>query len=394
MPHLSRVDRVRGCLLGSAVGDALGAPLEGLSSQQIKSHYGRVKNYVDGVQAWKRKPYRWRLPGLYTDDTQQALALCDLLLEHGRVEPERLAELYMSLATPKGAFVGAHRGIGRSFRQVLAALDRGVPAHLTGQPGAGIGAAMRIAPLPLYFGDDIDGLFESAMAASLVTHRDIRSLSGAMAVAHTIRRLVHGEPRDPSLLLWVASDLVKDETRMVEEHAHAVIKVREHGRCLPRAVAHAESVLEQPRDRALMALVDEANRHGADPWCKRPTQGFPPACIPTCLYLLLTTDSFEEAICDVVNLGGDTDTAGAILGAMAGAYYGVDSIPKRWLEGLQNRDGIDARARALASRSGDGLDIPELVATERELTRKEGEALEQYMFVARGGGDRDANRVF
>ena len=119
------------------------------------------------------------------------------------------------------------------------------------------------------------------------------------------------------------------------------------------------------------------------PSCKRPTQGFPPACIPTCLYLLLTTDSFEEAVTEVVNLGGDTDTAGAILGAMAGAYYGVDAIPKRWLDGLQNRDGIEARALALAQRSGDGLHIPDLIATEHELTRKEGESLEQFMSVAR-----------
>ena len=82
--------------------------------------------------------------------------------------------------------------------------------------------------------------------------------------------------------------------------------------------------------------------------------GFPPACIPTCLYLLLTTDSFEEAVTEVVNLGGDTDTAGAILGAMAGAYYGVDAIPARWLDGLQNREGIEARAIALAQRSTAG----------------------------------------
>src|SRR5262249_32090623 len=205
MPHLSRVDRVRGCLLGLAVGDALGAPLEGLSSQQIKSHYGRVRNYVDGVQAWKRKPYRWRLRGLYSDDTQQALALCDILLDHGRVDQLRLADLYLALATPKGSFVGAHRGIGRSFRQGLASLERGVPAHLVGQCNAGIGAAMRIAPVPLYFGDDRAAMFDAVMDASLMTHRDIRSLSGALAVAHGIRRLAAGEPRDPSMLLWVAS---------------------------------------------------------------------------------------------------------------------------------------------------------------------------------------------
>ena len=106
MPHLFRVDRVRGCLLGLAVGDALGAPLEGLSPQQIKTHYGRVTNYVDGVLAWKRKPHRWRMPGLYTDDTQQALALCDVLLDYRRVDQDRLADLYLGLMTPKGPFSG------------------------------------------------------------------------------------------------------------------------------------------------------------------------------------------------------------------------------------------------------------------------------------------------
>ena len=145
MPHLSRIERVRGSMLGLAVGDALGAPLEGLSAQQIRAHYGQVVDYVDGARAWKRKPYRWRMPGLYSDDTQQALALCDVLLESGRVEPERLAELYLGLANPKGTYVGAHRGVGRSFRQVLADLERGVSPRHTGQTSAGIGAAMRIA---------------------------------------------------------------------------------------------------------------------------------------------------------------------------------------------------------------------------------------------------------
>jgi ADP-ribosylglycohydrolase len=381
-------------MLGAAVGDALGAPLEGLSAQQIKSHYGRVKNYVDGVQAWKRKPYRWRMRGLYTDDTQQAMALCDVLLELGRIDSERLADLYLSLASPKGTFAGAHRGVGRSFRHVLEALERGVPAHLAGQSGAGIGASMRIAPVSLFFGDDLDGLFDSAMAASLMTHRDIRSLSGAMAVAHAVRRLVAGDPRDPSLLLWIAADVVKDERRMADEYAHAVIKLDEHARCLPRMIALAESILDLPRDRALNAVVDEANRHGAEPSCRRATQGFPPACIPTCLYLLLTTDSFEEALTEVINLGGDADTAGAILGAMAGAFYGVDAIPRRWLDGLQNRAGIDVRAHALAQGSSAALDIPDLVATERELTRTESDTLEEFMSVARGGGDRGANRVY
>jgi ADP-ribosyl-[dinitrogen reductase] hydrolase len=394
MRHLVRVDRVRGCLLGLAVGDALGAPLEGLSAQQIRTHYGRVRNYVDGVQAWKRKPYRWRLRGLYSDDTQQAMALADVLLDYRCVDQERLADLYRALLTPKGSFVGAYRGIGRSFRQVLAALERGVPAHLTGQPRAGIGAAMRIAPVPLYFGDEIGAMFDSTMAASLMTHLDIRSLSGALAVAHAIRRLAAGGPRDPSLLFWVSADLVKDEKQIAASYSDVVLKLDRHARGLSRAIAHAESLLDLPPEQALAALVDEANRHGAEPACKRATQGFPPACIPTCFYLLLTTNSFEEAITEVVNLGGDTDTAGAILGALAGAHYGVAAIPKRWLDGLQNRDGIEARAIALAHRSTRGLHIPDLIATEHALTRKEGESFEPFVSVGRDDGhDRGANHL-
>ena len=121
--------------------------------------------------------------------------------------------------------------------------------------------------------------------------------------------------------------------------------------------------------------------------------GFPPACIPTCFYYLLTTDSFEECLTEIVNQGGDTDTTGAILGAMAGACYGVDEIPRRWLDGLQNREGIEARARALANRSTAGLKIPDLVATEHELSRKEVESLQRVATLVRGGGDRGANRV-
>src|SRR5215216_7218083 len=96
-PSLS-IDRARGCLLGLAIGDALGAPLEGLSAQQIRAHYGIVVDYVDGARAWKKKPYRWRMPGLYSDDTQQALALCDVLLGCGRIDLDRLAELYLGMA--------------------------------------------------------------------------------------------------------------------------------------------------------------------------------------------------------------------------------------------------------------------------------------------------------
>ena len=394
MPLSTRIDRVRGCLLGMAIGDALGAPLEGLGAQQIRAHYQQVTDYVDGARAWKKKPYRWRLPGLYSDDTQQALALCDVMLERGRIDPARLARLYLELATPEGGYAGAHRGVGRSFRQVLADLKRGVPPDRTGQASAGIGAAMRIAPLPLYFADDPEALHDAVMAASLMTHRDVRSLSGAMAVAHAVRRLVAGAGRDPSFLFRVAADVAKAEERIAREAAGSVASLEAHGRSLSQAIANAEPLLDIPRERALAALAEEANRHGAEPICKRATMGFPPACIPACLYLLLTTDSLEEALIEVVNLGGDADSTGAILGALAGAHFGAAAIPARWLEGLQNREGIEARALALAHRSAEGIDIPDLVATEQALSAREAACRTCLMTHTpnANGGDLGANR--
>ncbi|MBX6311359.1 MAG: ADP-ribosylglycohydrolase family protein [Isosphaeraceae bacterium] len=389
MSPSTRIDRVRGCLLGLAVGDALGAPLEGLSAQQIRAHYGRVVDYVDGARAWKKKPYRWRMPGLYSDDTQQALVLADCLLHRGRIEPEYLAELYLALATPKGSYLGAHRGIGRSFRMVLAELEREVSPRLTGQMSAGIGAAMRIAPVGLYFADQPEMIFAAVMAASLMTHRDIRSLAGAMAVACAIRRLVTGENsgRSPCLLFWLAADVAKAEDRIAAEHAD-LAAIGPYLHSISTVLARTEALLEYPRDRALAALVEEANRHGAEPSCRRATMGFPPACLPTCLYLLLTTESFEEAVQEVVNLGGDADTTGAIVGALAGAHYGAEAIPVRWLAGLQNREGIEACAEALAHREVAGLDLPDLVETERLLS----EAEESYRESLKAQRDLGANR--
>ncbi|WZP00092.1 ADP-ribosylglycohydrolase family protein [Isosphaeraceae bacterium EP7] len=371
MPHLTRSDRARGCLLGLAVGDALGAPLEGLSAQQIRVHYGQVDDYLDGHKAWKKKPFRWRMPGLYSDDTQQALALSDVLLAHGEVDTAALSALYQRMATPKGAYAGVHRGIGRSFRKVLDDLNAGIDPSRTGQTSAGAGAAMRIAPLAIYYVHEPEALFDAVMAASLMTHRDIRSLAGAMTVAFAARRLLAGAGREPSLIYRVAADVHAAEDKIAAGWGNHVAGLSAHLHSLSTAVARVEPMLEMPREQALASLVEEANRHGAEPVCRRPTMGFAPALVPCCLYLLLTTESLEDALVDVINLGGDADTAGAILGALAGACYGPQEIPTRWLDRLKNRAGVEARAAALDLRSTEGLVIPDLIETEAVLSKEE-----------------------
>lgn len=392
MTLATRLDRVRGCMLGLAIGDALGAPLEGLSVQQVRSYYGQVEDFVDGARAWRRKPYRWRMPGLYTDDTQQALVLADVLVRHGRLDSDEVARLYLTLAHPKGGYLGAHRAVGRSFRLVVADLERGASPRETGKDSAGVGAAVRIAPVGLFHHDDPDALHDTVVRASLITHRDVRSLAGALVVAHAVRRLAScGDERTGSLPLRLAADVSRGEERLTREEGDRLTGVR-HVRGLSAAIAHVERLLELPRELALQALVDEANRHGAEPACRRATMGFPPACIPTCLYYLLTTDSFEEAVVEVVNLGGDADSAGAIVGALAGAHYGAEAIPERWLLGLRNRDGLERYAEALAHRVMGPAGLPDLVATERRLSAEE-DACRGSMKAHRStGGDLGANR--
>lgn len=395
MPSPIRTDLARGSLLAMAVGDALGAPLEGLSAPQIRSHYDQVVDYVDGVRAWKKKPYRWRLPGLYSDDTQQALVLAECLMADGGIDPGRLARIYLAMASPRGTYLGAHRGIGRSFRQVLLDFEGGASHRDTGSATAGIGAAMRIAPVGLARGVEDDAFLPTIMNASLMTHRDIRSLAAAVAVACAVARLVREEPRAPSLIFKLAADVARAEDRIAEEYPGSVYSCNTHRHAMSVAIAHTESVLDLPRETAFAKIMGEANRHGADPLCRRPTMGFPPALVPSCLYVFFTTENLEDALIEIVNLGGDADTAGAILGAMAGAHFGESAIPVRWLGPLRNRDGIALRAQALATGSTAGLPpIPDLVATERALTEAESASRDRNIALRQqqSGGDLGANR--
>lgn len=403
-------DHSRGCLAGLAVGDALGSPLEGLGAHQIREHYGFVETYVDGARAWRRKPLRWRLPGLYSDDTQQALALSDVLIRSGdgvSADPGALADLYLRLARPRGDYAGAHRSIAKSFFRVLESLERGASPRTTGQASAGSGAATRIAPIAIRFaalgdpGERSEEIFEAVMAASAITHRDVRALAGAMAVTHALIRILRATcdggrfERGASLLFHVAADTRRAESWLAARHGGTVLELERHVHAMSSAIAAAERVIEAPRARAFATLAREANRHGAFPECRRATMGFAPALIPCCLYLLLSTESFEDALLEAVNLGGDADTAGAILGALAGAAHGLGAIPERWLKPLRNFEGVDARARALAEPGSVAeSEIPDFVETERALSAAEAENRARLAALHRIplGGDRGGIR--
>ncbi|MFO0958015.1 MAG: ADP-ribosylglycohydrolase family protein [Isosphaeraceae bacterium] len=168
------------------------------------------------------------------------MVLADVILRRGQIDRHAVAEQYVRMASPRGEFLGAHRAAGRSFRLVVQDLERGVSPEETGQDSAGIGAAVRVPPLAIYHharsGDGGAGsLDRDVIAASLMTHRDFRSLAGALAIAAACKRLLAAEDRSPSLLFRVAGDLIRSEDTLGEQGLDKLVGYGRYRRNLSNA---------------------------------------------------------------------------------------------------------------------------------------------------------------
>jgi ADP-ribosyl-[dinitrogen reductase] hydrolase len=298
-------DRYAGVLLGLACGDALGAPLEFMSRADIeKQHPGGLREFIGG--GWLDVE-----PGEITDDTQMALGL---------LRSMTLAGVDMNLLTEE--FVRWYRSgpkdIGNTTRKALAALDAGVPWQEAGNAaieGRGVeasaanGAVMRCAPVALRFHGQPDRLIQASLDTARITHVEPRAMWGTVAVNQAIVHLLDGGGLDDLPAAAVAGI---ENTEVVER---------------------------------VLAARD------ADPATMR-AGGFVLDTIGAAFWALLNHDTLEDTIVAAVSLGDDTDTTGAVAGALAGARYGASAIPARWLERLQHREELEAHAGKLFSLAG------------------------------------------
>ena len=181
---------------------------------------------------------------------------------------------------------------------------------------------MRCWPVALAHWDDLDALLADSRLQSQVTHPHPECVAGCAFVNAAIYHLVRG----------VAA-------------AQAVAPGARHVDLPPLGCARPS---RRPRRSAASDL---------------PNSGWVRHTLESAVWGLLTTDSFEEAVVQVVNLGNDADTAGAVAGALAGAAYGLEAIPAAWRAGLRGewplRSGErwDAGAAGRASRPAGGLDV-------------------------------------
>jgi ADP-ribosylglycohydrolase len=309
-----------------------------------------VKDYVEPPLEPAEK---WRLAGLHSDDTQQALAVADVLINEGRADPDALCQKFLEMAEgPPHLLLGAHRGAGRNFRYTIQSLREGATWNGGSRHTAGVGASMRVAPVGLCFGIDDAAVRTNAALQALVTHNDPRAVAASFLVANVVGRLA-----------WVPPTVFASEP-FLQESIHFVRRSEEwlieaHGRHLARecrALLHQFSDalrgISGQSDKAPEAVlpgIAERASQLAGYTIEHPCRGFAPAAVVSALYFFLHFHGeIEPAIEEAINWGGDTDTVGAILGAMCGAYQGIHAIPARWKDRLRALDLVMSRARALA----------------------------------------------
>jgi ADP-ribosyl-[dinitrogen reductase] hydrolase len=304
------LDKARGTLLGLACGDALGRPVEFKSRRAIQDKHGTLTEMVGGGT--------WNKPaGTVTDDTEQTLCIARSLAENGEFVPEDVARRFVDWYEAGPFDIGNMtrdalnrlRGNEESWHEV----GEDVYEDLRTQPnaGAGNGSVMRCAPIAVAYSDDYNELFQASFDSSWITHADPRCTYGCALLNRAIAGLLDEE----------------DEYEVVEE---AVSFCRER-------------VEDEPNTDELFEAVEDARELDED---DVPNSGYVVSTLQASLYYALTAEGFEEAVVDAVNNGGDTDTVGAVTGAIAGARFGAPEIPNRWTTEVDESDELKAVATA------------------------------------------------
>jgi ADP-ribosyl-[dinitrogen reductase] hydrolase len=307
-------------LLGLAIGDALGRSTEGMTPGAREAAHGEVRDYLPSRYA------EGRSVGVPSDDTQLAFWTLEHLLEHDGLVPERLLDLFAEREI---------YGIGQTMLRALLARRRGVPWEEVGEPSAGNGALMRIAPVLIpHLERPSSSLWADVALASFITHDDPASTASCLAFVDLLWRLLQAD-KAPHPEWWadtfcsVMAPLEGDETAYRSRSARVTY--------------------EGPVWRFAEYAVRDAQQNGietaraCDTWY---SGAYLLETIPSTLLILARHGhDLEEAIVRAVNDTKDNDTVAAIVGAAVGALHGRSAIPDRWIEGLLGRTTADDDGR-------------------------------------------------
>ncbi len=282
-------DRAVAAYLGLAIGDALGSTVEFMLPREIEAQYGVHKTLCGG--GWLHLK-----PGQITDDTAMSLALGDAILTAGHIEALTVAHAFDAWMRSKPV------DIGNTVRRNLIQFRKtGKPEAPYSDHDAGNGAAMRVLPVALATLGQTEEMVRAACRAQAhVTHNCALSDAACECLVFMVQGALRG----------------KDKNYLLNQHAH------------PLAAKHPEF-----KFRAIKSVSNPS--------------GYIVDTVQAVFQSFFDTDDFASCLIDVVNRGGDADTTGAIAGMLAGALYGLDTIPDLWLKTLDADIARQCKAQAL-----------------------------------------------
>jgi len=293
------LDRYRGCLLGLAVGDAIGTSVE----FQPRGSFPVVTD-MQGGGVFNLKPGQW------TDDTSMALCLAESLVECDGFDASDQMDRYLNwYLNGYLSSTGKCFDIGGSTRQALEHFKAtGKPMSGSTHPSnAGNGSLMRLAPIPMFYAPNKVKTRTYAGKSSRTTHAAKECVDACTLFAEILVLALAGQDKETILF----------------------------GNCVSELASEKVVTLAQGNYKDKTAQHIRGNGYVID-------------SLEAALWCFWTTSTFSEAVLAAANLGDDADTTAAICGQVAGAYYGHSSIPVPWLEKLYMRDGIIKLAENLA----------------------------------------------
>ena len=341
-----RFSRAYGALAGLALGDALGMPTQAMSPQQIRAVYGRVTGLVDADAS---QPYAPGMAaGSVTDDTEQALLVASLLVRGRGLASGRVAldagEFSDALLAWEDSMIrrGSLDLLGPSTKAALERVRAGEDPLAVGGEGTTNGAAMRVTPIGIAMSTaDPEAFADAVWSSCQVTHATRQGFQSAALVAAAVSLGIdsaRSTAPDLRSLLWKALTFVDS------------LPVRGAWAPDPDVVAATRRAMQlsiNPASSSLECLAQQVGTSVAS------AHAIPMA------FALLARDPSPQALMDAANIGGDTDTIGAIAGAILGAALGVEVLDAAMLAQVESVSGLhltEAATAMLSLRGPSGAD--------------------------------------
>jgi len=300
------LNRNKGCLLGLAIGDALGSPLQ----FKKRDTYLHVRGYSSGGKFDSQK-------GEYTDDTAMALCLADSLINSKGFVAKNQLDTYVKwlkdgyMSTRDEAY-----DIGITiFSSLVHYLETGqITTHINEEENSGNGSLMRLAPVVMLYADNIDQAVSFAGKSSLTTHASLIAVDACKYFAYFLTLILNGTSKSE---LFNEESFVQMQAYFKDKPLHPEIVKIANG-----------SYTGKKRDEIK-------------------SSGYVVHTLEAALWAFYNGETFKDTVLKAANLGDDADTVGAVTGQLAGAYYGLDKIDSIFLDELFNRELILEMAEKL-----------------------------------------------